>query len=69
MLRILMESQKSIVENRPNSGQRGDVMLIRGLVFLSVAGLLLVACGDKEDDTGADAVQATDTADDDSAVE
>jgi major membrane immunogen (membrane-anchored lipoprotein) len=44
-------------------------MLIRGLVFLSVAGLLLVACGDKEDDTGADAVQATDTADDDSAVE
>jgi hypothetical protein len=45
-------------------------MLIRSLVFLSVAGLLLVACGDKEEDTGADTVEDTDTAgDDDSAVE
>jgi hypothetical protein len=45
-------------------------MLIRSLVFLSVAGLLLVACGDKEDDTGVDAADTADTAnDDDSAVE
>jgi hypothetical protein len=45
-------------------------MLIRSLVFLSVAGLLLVACGDKEDDTGADAADTADTAnDDDSAAE
>jgi len=45
-------------------------MLIRSLVFLSVAGLLLVACGDKEDDTAADTAEEVDTAaDDDSAVE
>jgi len=51
-------------------GQIGEVMLIRSLVFLSVAGLLLVACGDKEDDTGADAADTADTAnDDDSAAE
>ncbi len=51
-------------------GQIGEVMLIRSLVFLSVAGLLLVACGDKEDDTGVDAADTADTAnDDDSAVE
>jgi hypothetical protein len=44
-------------------------MLIRSLVFLSVAGLLFVACGDKEDDTAADTAEAVDTASDDSAVE
>ena len=62
------ELQKLGVENRPNRA-KGDVMLIRSLVFLSVAGLLLAACGDKEEDTGADTAEVADTAGDDDSVE
>ena len=47
----------------------GEVMLVRSLIFLSMAGILLVACGDKEDDTGADTAEAVDTAIDDSTEE
>ncbi len=47
----------------------GEVMLVRSLIFLSMAGILLVACGDKDDDTGADTAEAVDTAIDDSTEE
>jgi hypothetical protein len=39
-------------------------MLVRSLVFLSVAGLLLAACSDKDDDTAVDTAEQVDTADD-----
>ena len=44
-------------------------MLIRSLVFLSVAGLLLAACGDKEEDTGADTAEVVEAANDDESGE
>lgn len=44
-------------------------MLIRSLVLMSVAGLLLVACGDKDADTGSDTAEAVDTAGEDSSTE
>ena len=37
-------------------------MLVRSLVFLSVAGLLLVACNEKDEDTAADTSAPVDTA-------
>jgi len=45
------------------------MLVVRSLVFLSVASLLLVACGDKDDDTGVDTADAVDTAEDDSSTE
>jgi len=45
-------------------------MLIRSLVFLSVAGLLLAACGDKEEDTASDSAEVADSgSSEDSSVE
>ena len=70
MSNLLMKLQKSGAGNRQNNDKIGDVMLIRSLVFLSVSGLLLAACGEKEDDTGTDSAEVVDTAsDDDSAAE
>ena len=44
-------------------------MLIRSLIFFSVASMLLVACGDKEEDTGSDSTEVVDSGSSDTSTE
>ena len=44
-------------------------MLIRNLIFFSVASLFLIACGDKEEDTGSDSSEVVDSGSSDTSTE
>ena len=43
--------------------------MIRGIILLSFMGLLLAACGDKDEDTGTDTAEAVDASSDDTAAQ